>query len=145
MSQLQDQLPGMFALARDRSEGSRVELAGKLADLFLVENAELSLREEELVNELIDQLMQTNTPAVRAQIVQRFADASRMPRGIARHLASDSIDVARKVLMACQTLTDEDLIPSCMCGVASMPALSLPAPASAKRWPMRWSRPAIFA
>ena len=63
MGRLQEQLPAMMALAHAHTESARVELAGKLADVFLIEDAQLSLREEELVNELIDRLMQTHTPA----------------------------------------------------------------------------------
>jgi len=100
----------MFALANTRTEGARVELAGMLADVLLQEDAGLSLREAELVNELIDQLLHTNSPAVRAQLVKRFADARSMPRKMAQTLASDSIDIARNVLMTSETLTDEDLI-----------------------------------
>lgn len=110
MGNLQRQLPAMFALAQERSEGSRVELAGMLADVLLVENANLSLREGELLNELIDQLLQTRTPAVRAQLVQKFTDAARMPRKLAMSLACDSIDIARNILATSQTLMDEDLI-----------------------------------
>src|ERR1700744_5585756 len=83
MGQLQKQLPTMFALAHEQSDDSRVRLAGMLADVFLVEDAPLSLREEELVNELIDRLLQTHTPAIRAQLVSKFADSVRMPRRIA--------------------------------------------------------------
>ena len=110
MSQLQNKLPTMFALAHQRTEGARIELAGLLADVFLQENGRLSLREEELVNELIDQLMQTRSPALRAQLVEKFADTTRMPRKMALSLAQDAIDVAGPVLKLCQTLTDEDLI-----------------------------------
>ena len=110
MGRLQQQLPAMFALAQSRTEGSRVELAGMLADFLLISNSHLSLREEELVNELIDQLLQTHTPAVRAQLVQKFADAARMPRKLAVPLASDTIDIARNILITNPTLTDDDLI-----------------------------------
>ena len=87
------------ACAHERSEDSRVRLAGMLADIFLVEDAPLSLREEELVNELIDQLLQTHAPAIRAQLVNKFADAVRMPHRMAISLAADSdINIASKVL-----------------------------------------------
>jgi len=109
-SRLQQQLPAMFALAHDRSESARIDLAGKLADLFLTDGTQLSLREEELVNELIDQLLITQSPVLRAQLVQKFADASNMPRKVAMNLACDNIDIAGKVLRTCRTLTNEDLI-----------------------------------
>lgn len=110
MNRLQSHLPAMFALAHERSESSRVELAGMLADVLLQEGKGLSLREEELVNELIDQLLHTHTPAVRTQLVQKFADATRMPRRMAVTLASDTIEIARNILISSQTLTEDDLV-----------------------------------
>jgi uncharacterized protein (DUF2336 family) len=109
-SRLQQQLPAMFSLAHDRSESARIELAGKLADIFLTEGACLSLREEELANELIDQLLRTQSPALRAQLVQKFSDVANMPRKVAMNLACDNIDIAGKILTTSQTLTDEDLV-----------------------------------
>src|SRR5580658_10623054 len=84
---LQEQLPAMFALAHERSDGARVQLAGMLADVFLTNDSQLNSREEQLVNELIDQLMQTRNPAVRRALVEKFADTARMPRKIAMRLA----------------------------------------------------------
>ncbi|MER2520268.1 MAG: DUF2336 domain-containing protein [Bdellovibrionales bacterium] len=110
MSKLQHTLPAMFALAHERSEGARIELAGMLADLFLNEETQLSLREEELVNELIEQLLQNRSPAVRAQLVKKFANAARMPRKMAMSFAYEDIEVARPILVTSQTLTDDDLI-----------------------------------
>ncbi len=110
MKTLREQLPTMFALAHDRTENARVELAGMLADLFLSGETVLTLREEELVNELIDQLLQNYTPAVRMHLVNKFTDQSRMPRKMALCLACDAIDIARDVLKRSRTLTDDDLI-----------------------------------
>ncbi len=110
MSAIKDTLPRMVALAHERSELSRIQLAGMLADIFLFNDSHLSLREEELINELIDQLMKSGTVQVRSQLMEKFADVSRMPRRIATHIARDDIAIARPVLMACPTLTDDDLI-----------------------------------
>ncbi len=41
-----------------------------------MEGASLSLREEELANELIEQLLRTNSPALRSQLVQKFSDVT---------------------------------------------------------------------
>ena len=107
---LQEQLPTMFALAHQHSDGARVELAGMLADVFLTDESRLSFREEQLVNELIDQLLKTRNPAVRRALVQRFADSARIPRRMAMNLACDDIEVARDVLLRNAMLTDPDLI-----------------------------------
>lgn len=111
MGRLQKQLPAMFALAHERGDDSRVRLAGMLADVFLVEDAPLSLREEELVNELIDQLLQSRTPAIRAHLVNKFADSVRMPRRMAVSIGYDSnIEIAGRILATNPSLTDEDLV-----------------------------------
>jgi uncharacterized protein (DUF2336 family) len=111
MSAFKDKLPTMFALARDNTELSRIQLAAMLADLFVDSGTVLSLREEEMVNELIDALMFNSSPAVRSQLVQSFVDVTRMPRRMASNLAHDnSIDVARPILVASPTLTDGDLV-----------------------------------
>ena len=110
MSAIKDILPRMFALAHERSELSRVQLAGMLADIFLHNDETLSLREEELINELIDQLMFHSTPKVREQLVEKFSDVTRMPRRIAVGFAQDLIDTARPILISCPSLTEEDLI-----------------------------------
>jgi uncharacterized protein (DUF2336 family) len=81
-----------------------------LADVCLDEALNVTLREQELINELIDRLLLARTPAVRAHLIEKFADASRMPRHFAKGFANDDIEVARNVLRHCTTLTDEDLI-----------------------------------
>ncbi len=110
IGRLQEQLPAMFALAHERSDGARMQLAGMLADVFLATETQLSSREEQLVNELIDQLLQTRNPAVRRALVQKFADAARMPRKVAMDVACDDIEIARAVLLTNNAFTDGDLI-----------------------------------
>lgn len=110
MSYIKESLPTMMELARDRSELSRIQLANMLADVFLRTDVSLSLRESEMVDELIDQLMLDRSPQVRDQLVQKFADVSRMPRRIANNLAKEDIEIARPILMASSTLTDNDLV-----------------------------------
>ncbi len=110
MSVLRDRLPIMLALASERSDKARVELAGMLADLFLAPDHHLSLREEEQVNELIDDLLRTPSVAARRHLLLRFADVTLMPRKIARTLAIDSLDISQPILSVCTSLTDEDLV-----------------------------------
>ena len=81
-----------------------------LADIFLRNDIDLSLREEEMVNELVDQLMLNSTPKVRTQLVEKFVDLARMPRRIAANLVKGDIGIARSILIANPALTDDDLI-----------------------------------
>jgi uncharacterized protein (DUF2336 family) len=110
IGRLQQQLPAMFALAHERNDGARVQLAGMLADVFLADDTQLSSREEQLVNELIDQLLQTRSAAVRRALVEKFADSARIPRKMAMRLACDDIDVAQSILLSNILLTDSDLV-----------------------------------
>ncbi|MBV8548560.1 MAG: DUF2336 domain-containing protein [Alphaproteobacteria bacterium] len=110
MSRLQKNLPAMYVLAHKRDDESRLELATLLAEIFTTGEDRLSLREEEMVNELIDRLLSSQSPTVRRALLSKFANAHHMPRKIAREAANDDITVARDVLMNCESLTDEDLI-----------------------------------
>lgn len=110
MSIVKENLARMFELARDPSEQARVELAGLLADIFLGPQINLGLREQEMANELIDQLLATSTPAIRACLVEKFVDVAKMPARVALRLAREPIDVARSILVSSPHLTDPDLI-----------------------------------
>jgi uncharacterized protein (DUF2336 family) len=110
MVAIKEQIPQMLDLAQDRSAAAREQLATMLADIFLAKNTYLSLREEEMVNELIDLLMVDSTPNIQAALREKFTDVTRIPRRIAFGLARDSIDVARDILVANLSLADEDLI-----------------------------------
>jgi len=109
-SRLQTNVSAMMALAHQRTEHSRIELANMLANVFLEDGADLTMREEELINELIDRLMSAQTPDLRLQIAQKFSGSTRMPRKLALSLANDSIELARDVLINSATLQDADLI-----------------------------------
>lgn len=108
--EMRNELPSLLSLARDHSEGARVRLAGKLADLFLSDNAELTPHEEAMVNEIIGLLVKTEDVSVRHELVQKFADIKKMPRTIAMNLACGAIDFARQVLKSSAVLSDDDLI-----------------------------------
>lgn len=107
---IKESLPTMLALAHERTELSRVQLAGMLADVFLADDIALSLREEEQLNELINELMVNASAQVREQLVKKFVDVTKMPRPIAANLAQDDILLAGPVLVNSKVLTEEDLI-----------------------------------
>lgn len=108
---IKEALPTMLALAHENTELSRIQLAGMLADVFLSEDSQkLVLREEEQLNELINVLMTSSSAQVRSHLIKKFVDVSKMPRRIATDLVQNDIDVARPILVASTTLTDDDLI-----------------------------------
>ncbi len=100
----------MFALAHEHTELSRIQLAGMLADIFLNPDVRLELREEEILNDLITQLMLNSSPQVRAHLIKKFTNINLMPRQIALNLAQNDIETARPILISSPALTDEDLI-----------------------------------
>ena len=110
MSRVQEELPALFALAYERSEVARVNLANKLVDLFLAENMDLTEREAGILNDLIDQLLKVKNPVIRHEISQKFANASQLPRQLAVNLATKPIDVASAILINNTSLADDDLI-----------------------------------
>jgi len=112
MNNFQGNIKTMLNLAHQRTDEARLELAGMLADTFLDENARLNLREQELVNELIDQLLQNGnqSPALRAKLVEKFADLTRMPRKIALSVVTGDIKEAGPVLTNSKTLLDDDFL-----------------------------------
>jgi len=109
-NRLQIEIPSMLVLAQQHTEQARLELAGKLADVFLTEEVLLTPREEELVNDLINLLLRSKNPLIRARLIEDFASSTKMPRNTAVMLASSSIELARDVLIHNETLTDCDLI-----------------------------------
>jgi len=107
---VKETLPTMFALAREHTELSRIQLAGMLADIFLSGDVKLSTYEEEQLNEIINHLMANSTPQVRDHLVKKFIDVAKMPRRIASNLAQSDIEIARPILVSSPVLTDDDLI-----------------------------------
>jgi uncharacterized protein (DUF2336 family) len=110
MSRVQEELPALFALAYERSETARVNLANKLVSLFLAEDVDLTDREAGILNDLIDQLLNVKNPVIRHEISQKFANASQLPRKLAINLASKPIDIATAILINNTALNDNDLI-----------------------------------
>lgn len=111
MNRLQHNLPVMHVLAHKRTDEARLQLAAMLADIFMAQDVTLSLREEEMVNELLDHLLNSQSATVRRALLNKFVNVARMPRKIAREAANDDdLSVARDVLINCENLTDEDLI-----------------------------------
>ncbi len=105
-----EKLPEIFNLARERSEPSRVKLAGILADIFLSDNA-LSDREQILVNEIIDELVGNTSVQVKQMLSQRLSLSANVPHRVLLNLACDaSSDVAKPILVNSARLKDEDLI-----------------------------------
>ena len=109
-NRINEQIPALLALAHDRSEAARLQLAEKLADLFLDEATSLNPQEEFALQELINQLIETSAPDLRRKLAEKLAAQTKLPRPVVLQLAQSTIDVAAGVLQTSKTLRDEDLI-----------------------------------
>lgn len=110
MPHMQERLPYLFKLAHNRSEAARMELAGELSELFLNDDVRLTAREEFILNELIDVLLKTKSAAIRAELISKFANATRVPRAVAMKLVYEAEEVSHNILLNNELLTDDDLI-----------------------------------
>lgn len=100
----------LLALARDRSDARRGELAQIMVDLFRDERQKLSPRERDMMIAILRQLLGEVEMTVRRFIAEQLADDPRMPRSLAREMANDAIEVAWPVLRTSRVLEDVDLI-----------------------------------
>lgn len=100
----------LLALARDRSDARRGELAQIMVDLFRDEHGRLSEQERAMMIAILRQLLGEVETAVRRSIAEQLAADPRMPRSLARDLANDTIEVAWPLLRESRVLEDVDLI-----------------------------------
>ncbi len=100
----------LLSLAHDSSENGRLQLVTELVDLFSRQDITMEVREQYLVNEIVDALVANAQTNVRQQLAERVAPSATAPRKLILTLAHDDITVARPVLRASPILTDSDLI-----------------------------------
>ncbi|PKU24847.1 DUF2336 domain-containing protein [Telmatospirillum siberiense] len=100
----------LLALARDRSDARRGELAQIMVDLFRDEQRRLSDGERDMMTAILHQLLGEVEMTVRRFIAEQLASDPRLPRSLARDLANDTIEVAWPLLRNSRVLEDVDLI-----------------------------------
>lgn len=92
------------------SQERRIENLRRVTDLFLRDSDTLTEEQIDLFDVVIARLAAAIETRARAELAERFADASNAPRGVVRSLAHDEIAVARPVLARSERLSDEDLV-----------------------------------
>lgn len=103
-------LPDLIALAQEPSSEKRRALLRELSDSFFG-NAERTEAEAALYGAVLSDLTDAMETAVRAELAQRFCQASDAPHQLMRRLANDEAEaVAEPVLSASPVLTEADLI-----------------------------------
>lgn len=100
----------LLNLARDKSDAGRERLINTVSDLFMEDEKTLSERERALMTDILNQLVREVEMAVRRHLSERLSILPNAPRELIITLASDTIEVARPVLMKSEILHDADLI-----------------------------------
>jgi len=107
---LNKEIPILLSMAHDRSESGRIALVEKISEVFLLNIADLSKKEEKLVQEFIEEIIEHESPAVRHALVSKFANAINATREVALRVGKSPIEIAGKTLAANENLYDDDLI-----------------------------------
>lgn len=103
-----NKLQQLKELAAEPSSERRRELLREITDLFFEGEETHNPKEMDLFDDVMGQISKEMEVAVRAELAERMADATQAPARLARSLATDSIAVARPMLMRSRTLSDED-------------------------------------
>lgn len=98
----------LYELARRKDHQSRIELGNAVTDLFA--QADLSLREQDIVSDILITMLKQAERELRRSIADRLAAVDKAPLRVVLHLANDEIDVARKILAQSPVLEDMDLM-----------------------------------
>jgi uncharacterized protein (DUF2336 family) len=103
-------LDALIDLAKEPSSARRRELLREVTDMFFSTGAQHGAVEMELFDGVLGPLAKEMEEEVRAELAERFADASQAPPRLIHKLAGDSITVAAPLLARSKTLSDEALL-----------------------------------
>jgi uncharacterized protein (DUF2336 family) len=98
----------LYELARRRDPQARVELGNAVTNLFV--EADLSLREQDIVSDILITMLKQAEIDLRRAISHRLAAVTKAPLRVVLYLANDDIDVAKPVLTSSPVLEDMDLM-----------------------------------
>jgi hypothetical protein len=97
-------------LARERRPSQRHELLRGLADALFDPAQDLTVRERDLFDEIIEKVLNDVEPLARQEFAERIAMRLDAPRRVVVRLAGDIIAVAAPVLIRSPLLGDNDLM-----------------------------------
>lgn len=98
----------LYDLARDKGPAARQELSQAITDLFA--STDLSVREQEMVADIMITMLRQAELDLRTAIAERVATLEKAPLRVVLYLSNDDIDVARPVLSNSPVLEDMDLM-----------------------------------
>lgn len=97
-------------LARERLPGKRRALLRALTDAFFDSASELSIRERELFDDIVERVLDDVEPLARRELAERLAAFPHAPYRVVVRLAGDIIEIAEPVLIRSPVLADDDLV-----------------------------------
>lgn len=97
----------LYKLANEKTPTARVELTQAVTDLLAMD---LSLRESELIADVLIGLLRQAEKDLREAISERLSIIDNVPLRVVLQMANDEIDVARPMLKNSNVLGDLDLI-----------------------------------
>jgi uncharacterized protein (DUF2336 family) len=98
----------LYELARRKDAQSRVELGNTVTSLFV--ESDLSLREQEIISDILITMLKQAERDLRRSIADRLAALDKAPLRVVLHLANDEIEVAEKILAQSPVLEEMDLV-----------------------------------
>lgn len=98
----------LYQLARDKNPEARAELSAAVTDLF--SSVDLSVREQEIVSDILITMLRQAEIDLRMAIADRLSALEKAPLRVILYLSNDEIDVARTVLQRSPVLEDMDLM-----------------------------------
>lgn len=105
-----EELEGLFKLARDKSAAGRKALVNAVSDLFFNNKDVLTDREKALMTDILRQIIHDVEMSVRRELAERLADSRQAPHDLILALANDEIEVAHALLIQSDILHDFDLV-----------------------------------
>lgn len=85
-------------------------LTRRLADIVCLPSSRVTPQERWIVADVLDEMLRTAEPALRARVAARLAEQGEAPPGLLRRLALDSFDIAAPIVERSRALTDFDMM-----------------------------------
>ncbi len=98
----------LYILAARRDSGSRAQFGQAITDLF--SGPPLTLREQEIVSDILMTLLSRAEKDLKQALADRMAVLENAPLRVVLHLSTEEIDVAKPVIMHSPVLSETDLM-----------------------------------
>jgi uncharacterized protein (DUF2336 family) len=89
---------------------ARGRLTRRLADIVCLPESKVAPQERWITADILDDLLKSADPRLRAKVAQRLARQANAPRNLLLRLAADDFEVSEPILRWSQALTDFDMM-----------------------------------